>query len=139
MPRVIVNIDVPDLARAIAFYRDAVGLTPVRVLDGDVAELVGESCTLYLLYKPAGTLASKLGGDPRHYDRHWTPVHVDFVVPDVEAAAERAIAAGAVRESATVEWLGSKCITFSDVFGHGFCLIEFAASGYLDSVPIGEQ
>ncbi len=29
-------------------------------------------------------------------------------------------------------WMGSKCITFSDPFGHGFCLIEFAGDTYGD-------
>jgi hypothetical protein len=28
--------------------------------------------------------------------------------------------------------MGSKCITFSDPFGHGFCLIEFAGDTYGD-------
>ena len=39
-------------------------------------------------------------------------------------------AAGGIRESECVEWNGSKCITFSDPFGHGFCLIEFADETY---------
>jgi predicted enzyme related to lactoylglutathione lyase len=62
--------------------------------------------------------------------RHWTPVHVDFVVDDIDTAVERALAAGAKRESECVEWRGSRCVTFSDPFGHGFCLIEFAGDGY---------
>jgi hypothetical protein len=53
-------------------------------------------------------------------------VHIDFVVDDVLAAAGRAKDAGARQESECIEWRGSKCITFSDPFGHGFCLIEFA-------------
>ena len=57
-------------------------------------------------------------------------MHVDFVVERVEEAAKRALAAGARQESECVEWMGSKCITFSDPFGHGFCLIEFEGEGY---------
>jgi predicted enzyme related to lactoylglutathione lyase len=57
-------------------------------------------------------------------------VHIDFVVDDIETAAERVAAAGGIRESECVEWKGSKCITFSDPFGHGFCLIEFADETY---------
>jgi catechol 2,3-dioxygenase-like lactoylglutathione lyase family enzyme len=125
--KAIINIDVPDLAAAIDFYRAALGLRLVRVLDDDVAELAGASSTVYLLEKPAGSNATPDLGQHREYVRHWTPVHVDFVVEDVEAAAARAIGAGARKESACIEWLGSKCITFSDPFGHGFCLIEFAA------------
>jgi hypothetical protein len=66
----------------------------------------------------------------RSYARHWTPVHLDFVVDDLAAPAERAIRAGAKREYECVEWCGSRCITFSDPFGHGFCLIEFDGETY---------
>jgi predicted enzyme related to lactoylglutathione lyase len=129
--RVIVDIDVPDLDRAIAFYRDAVGLQLSRLMDGHVAELAGASCMLYLLQKPEGSRAAKGSVQERRYgERHWTPVHVDFVVDDVEAAALRATSAGAQRESDYIEWRGSKCITFSDPFGNGFCLIEFEAETY---------
>jgi predicted enzyme related to lactoylglutathione lyase len=128
--RVLINIDVPELESAAAFYQAALGLTASRVIDGDVAELVGASCVLYLLRKDAGSSVSSSASATRAYTRHWTPVHVDFVVDDVEAAARRAIAAGAKQESGCVDWMGSKCITFSDPFGHGFCLIEFAGETY---------
>jgi hypothetical protein len=57
-------------------------------------------------------------------------VHLDFVVDDVERAALQAERAGAVRESDVIEWRGSRCITFADPFGHGFCLIELEAGTY---------
>ncbi len=57
---------------------------------------------------------------------------MDFVVDDIEQAAARVAAAGAIRESECVAWRGSKCITFSDPFGHGFCLIEFTGETYRD-------
>jgi predicted enzyme related to lactoylglutathione lyase len=69
-------------------------------------------------------------GARRDYDRHWTPVHMDFVVDDLAEAVRRVEEAGAKRESERVEWNGSKCITFSDPFGHGFCLIEFEGETY---------
>jgi predicted enzyme related to lactoylglutathione lyase len=128
-PSIIVNIDVPDLARAIEFYEAAVGAKVVRLLDDDVAELSYESSMLCLLSKPNGSVATPTGRR-RELDRHWTPVHVDFVVDDIEAAVERALAAGAKRESACVEWRGSKCVSFCDPFGHGFCLIELSGDGY---------
>ena len=58
-------------------------------------------------------------------------MHVDFVVDDIDRAVARASAAGAKRESECIDWRGSKWVTFSDPFGHGFCLIEFAG-GYDD-------
>jgi catechol 2,3-dioxygenase-like lactoylglutathione lyase family enzyme len=53
--RVIVNIDVPDLAPAIAFYTAALGLRHNRTLNGDVAKLVGASSVIYLLQNAPGS------------------------------------------------------------------------------------
>jgi len=128
--RVIVNVDVPDLAPAIGFYTAALGLTLNRVIEDDVAELVGASSVIYLLRTPAGSRAARALAAVRDYARHWTPVHMDFVVADLAAAVKRATDAGAVQESDCIEWNGSKCITFADPFGHGFCLIEFAQGTY---------
>ena len=104
-----------------------------RTLDDDVAELSGASSTIYLLQKARGHRGR--AGQPvieRDYQRHWTPVHFDLVVPDVDAAAARAIAAGARQETGHVDWRGSRCISFSDPFGHGFCFIEFEANETYD-------
>ena len=105
--KVIINIDVPELAPAIAFYTAALGLTHTRTLDDDVAELTGASATLYLLQKDPGTRAVRQPLIDRDYHRHWTPVHFDLVVPDVDAAAARALAAGATQETSHVDWRGS--------------------------------
>lgn len=131
--KMIVNIDVPELARAIEFYTDALGLRYSRTLDNDVAELTGASVVIYLLKKDTGSRVAHTLPQVRNYVRHWTPVHIDFVVDDIELAAARAVRAGAVRESECIEWNASKCITFSDPFGHGFCLLEFAGETYDDS------
>jgi predicted enzyme related to lactoylglutathione lyase len=128
--KVIINIDVPELAPAIKFYTAALGLVHSRTLDDDVAELTGASATLYLLKKDAGTPAVKVPPIDRAYDRHWTPVHFDLVVDDVDAAATRALAAGARRETGRIDWRGSRCISFGDPFGHGFCFIQFEHGTY---------
>jgi predicted enzyme related to lactoylglutathione lyase len=130
--RIVVNIDVPELGPAIAFYTAALGLTHNRTMDEDVAELVGASSVLYLLKKSPDSSAASGSSDSRKYSRHWTPIHIDFVVDDITGAAQRATAAGAKRESECIEWNGSKCITFSDPFGHGFCLIEFVGQTYTE-------
>lgn len=127
--RVLVNIDVPELEPAIAFYEAAVGAKVARRLDDDVAELEYGSSLLYLLCKPPRSRATP-AGNVREQGRHWTPVHVDFVVADLDAAVARALAAGAERESQRIDWRGSKCVTFSDPFGHGFCLIELSGDRY---------
>src|SRR5690606_9848516 len=89
--QVLINIDVDDLDRAIQFYRDAFGFEVTRRFGADGAELTGAGAPIYLLRKaqgsrPAGTVA---GG--RDYARHWTPVHLDFVVDDVDAAVGTAV------------------------------------------------
>lgn len=132
MNRIIINIDVPDLVPAIAFYTAALGLTHARTLDDDVAELKGASATIYLLRKESGTAAVESPPVPRDFTRHWTPVHFDLVVDDVDAAAARAIAAGARRETGHIDWKGSRCVSFGDPFGHGFCFIQFEHGSYDD-------
>jgi catechol 2,3-dioxygenase-like lactoylglutathione lyase family enzyme len=70
----LINIDVPDLAEAIAFYTQAFGLTVTRRLGVEVAELSGLPARIYLLQKPGGSIGA--AKDPRRFDRHWTPVHI---------------------------------------------------------------
>jgi predicted enzyme related to lactoylglutathione lyase len=130
--RMIVNIDVPDLAPAIAFYSAALGLKLNRILDDDVAELSGASSVINLLANAAGSAPTGSPTETRRYVRHWTPVHIDFVVDDLAAAAQRAVDAGARQEGECIEWKGSRCMTFADPFGHGFCLIAFAVETYSD-------
>ena len=101
--RVIINIDVPQLAPAIDFYCAAFGLTLSRTIEEDVAELTGTSSVIYLLQNRAGSQPARTLPFVRHYSRHWTPVHMDFVVDDVARAAQRARDAGAVQESECVE------------------------------------
>ncbi|MEO8627856.1 MAG: VOC family protein [Betaproteobacteria bacterium] len=127
----LINIDVDDLNRAVSFYRDALGLlTGRRLFDGSVVEMLGGSSKIYLLQKSAGESASAHAHLPRNYSRHWTPVHLDFEVDDVDRAVERAIAAGATLESASQSFRWGRLATLSDPFGHGFCLLQFSESGY---------
>ncbi len=97
--RVLLNIDVPELAPAIQFYTSALGLQFSRIIDADVAELTGASCVIYLLEQPAEAEPARSVAESRRYSRHWTPVHMDFVVDDVQTWAQRAIEAGASQQS----------------------------------------
>jgi len=124
----LVNIDVPDLAEAIAFYTQAFGLAVNRRLGAEAVELGGLPVRLYLLQKPGGSIGA--GADPRRYDRHWTPVHVDLAVDDIEAAFLRAVAAGARAETEIRVAAYGRIAMLSDPFGHGFCLIQFLGRGY---------
>lgn len=126
----IVNIDVDDLDRAIAFYRDALGLSLGRRFGTDAVELLGSSTPIYLLVKAAGTPGAAHTPQRRDYARHWTPVHLDFVVEDAEAAVARALAAGARLEAPVSEHRWGRLALMSDPFGHGFCFVQFVGRGY---------
>jgi hypothetical protein len=130
--KILVNIDVPELGPAIDFYTAALPLKLSRILDEDVAELTGASSIIYLLRNAAGSHPTTRPADVRRYARHWTPVHLDFVVDDLAEAAKRATNAGALPQGESVEWMESKCLTFADPFGHGFCLIAFSGDTYGD-------
>ncbi len=125
---VLINIDVPDLDRAIAFYSEAFGLTLARRFGGGTAELRGWPAPLFLLCKEAGTVGA--GSSLRTYERHWTPVHLDIVVPAIDAALARALAAGAALERDVRAEKWGKIALLTDPFGHGLCLIEFVGRGY---------
>ncbi|MET0334587.1 MAG: VOC family protein [Rhizobacter sp.] len=128
--QMLVNIDVPDLPRAEAFYCAAFGLTSGRRFGDDGVELLGAPVPIYLLQKAAGTQPVPGSAQLRTYERHWCPVHVDIVVPDIDAAVARALAAGAVQEKPVVAANWGKLALFADPFGNGFCLVEFVGRGY---------
>jgi predicted enzyme related to lactoylglutathione lyase len=125
---VLINIDVPDLERAIAFYIEAFGLTINRRFGSDGVELAGWPSPVFLLQKDTGSIGA--GESRRSYERHWTPVHLDIVVDDIDVALAKALQAGAVVESEikTAKW--GKLALMADPFGHGLCLIEFLGHGY---------
>lgn len=125
---VLLNIDVPDVETATTFYTAAFGLTVGRRFGSDFVELLGWPAPVYLLTKRAGTLGA--GGDRRRYDRHWTPLHLDVVVDDVDAAVARAVSAGAILEAAARDTPYGRIAMLADPFGHGFCLLAFSVEGY---------
>lgn len=127
----LVNIDVNDLPEAIRFYEQALGLRLGRLLfEGSVAELLGAAAPVYLLAKADGTACCP--EQRRDYRRHWTPVHLDFVVEDLDAAVHRALEAGARLEGEVLSQPYGRLATFADPFGHGFCLIEWKGEGYAE-------
>jgi lactoylglutathione lyase len=54
-PAILINIDVDDLDRAVAFYTSLLQLTIGRRFGTAGVELVGASAPLYLLVKAPGT------------------------------------------------------------------------------------
>ncbi|MCZ6758827.1 MAG: VOC family protein [Gemmatimonadetes bacterium] len=84
-----ITIDVDDLDRAVEFYCGGLGLTLVeRNPEWARVELNGQ---IFWLCRFA---AGPHGNVDRDFRRHWTPIHLDFIVDDVDKAVDRALAAG---------------------------------------------
>ena len=93
-------------------------------------ELLGGSSVIYLIVKPDGTRPSTSTDEMRRYRRHWTPVHPDFVVSELEAAVSRAVEAGASIEGEIQTHNWGRIAHMADPFGHGICFIQFLNRGY---------
>jgi predicted enzyme related to lactoylglutathione lyase len=128
--QLLANIDVDDLTRAIEFYCSALELKVGRRFGQSGVELIGASCPIYLLQKAPGSLVSLTSSQKRDYSRHWTPMHLDFVVPQIDPILARATMAGARLEGEVETHVWGRIAVLADPFGHGFCLIEFLGRGY---------
>lgn len=118
-----ISIDVPDLISAVRFYTEALGLKIKKEPTKNMAILQTQNLDIYLLEKADGTHASSTSKAQRTYERHWTPVHLDFIVSDLRSALDRVVAAGAKHEGGDKgDW--GEIAYCSDPFGHGFCLIK---------------
>jgi predicted enzyme related to lactoylglutathione lyase len=124
-------IDVDDLERAISFYTQGLQLKLGRRLGSDWAELLGAGSAIDLLVEKDGS--PPLGTDHpqrRDFRRHWTPVHIDFAVTGIDAAAARLVALGATLERPIQERRWGRMANLADPWGHGFDLLEFKGRGY---------
>lgn len=130
-PNIVVNVDVEDLDAGIAFYEKGLGLVlQRRLFAGTVAEMKGTASPLYLLQKAGGSSPSRATAQLRDYRRHWTPVHLDFVVTQIESAVDSALQAGATIEGGVQRFPWGRMAVMSDPFGNGFCLVEWLGAGY---------
>ena len=130
MLQVHAYIDVTDAERGIAFYCDGLGLTVKRRLDKDWIELAGASIPIFLWSnRPA---IADLGAvkEPRRFERHWTPVHLDFIVIDLEAIVSRLKSKGGSLDRPIENKEYGRIAYMADPFGNGFDLIEFSGSSY---------
>ena len=121
---VSVSIDVPNLEAGIEFYSAAFGFAKKSVPVQGVAVLEGLNIELCLLEKTAGTKPAINSVETRRYSRHWTPVHLDIHVGNLQEALTRALKAGAVKEQVFENSEHGSAAFCSDPFGHGFCLIQ---------------
>lgn len=124
MLSVSVSIDVPDMESGVRFYADAFGFSRIAEPYPGVVVMRAGGLTITLLEKRENTNPSPKTREVRHYDRHWTPVHLDIHVDDLAAALDRALKAGARKEQYFENPEHGSAAFCADPFGHGFCLIE---------------
>jgi catechol 2,3-dioxygenase-like lactoylglutathione lyase family enzyme len=123
-------IDVDDMERAIAFYTRGLGLRVGRRFESDFVEILGAGSPIDLLFNAAGTRPNTGSLETRRYQRHWTPVHLDFVVSDIEATVVLLQKLGAVLEMPVTDRVWGRIAGLADPFGHGIDLLEFRGRGY---------
>ena len=120
-PEIHVYIEVDDLEAALRFYVDGLGLCERRRLRPHWVELSGAQAPIHVLARPA---------PDKDFSRHWTPVHLDFRVSDLDAALERALAAGGTHEGGH-DYPGLwRLASLADPAGNGVDLIEMEPGAY---------
>jgi catechol 2,3-dioxygenase-like lactoylglutathione lyase family enzyme len=118
-----VTIDVPQLDEGLKFYRDALGLSLLARPVATYAILDCGGGQIGLIEKRAGTEPAAGSGDLRRYERHWTPVHIDFHVDDFEGALRATVNAGGKCEQTFAGGERPPIAFCSDPFGNGFCIV----------------
>ncbi len=123
MTQISISIDVPDLARATTFYSQALGCEKLRDEPPNITVLSGGNVEIYLLERPVGSKPLPNSEQLRSYDRHWTPIHLDFGVTNLAGSLARVLECGGSHEGSESGKWGS--IEYcADPFGNGFCLIQ---------------
>lgn len=113
-----VVLDCPDAHRLSDFYAELLGWSPTVVEEDWV-----------LMRNPSGGTGLSFQSEPDYVkptwpeepDRQQKMLHIDFLVDDLEAAAEHALACGAML--APEQFLPG-VLVFLDPAGHPFCLFS---------------
>jgi predicted enzyme related to lactoylglutathione lyase len=127
-PAVHVSIDVPDLEAGLRFYGRVFGFVETARPFPTMAILDANNVTACMHERSGGTRSSPGGTEVRRYERHWTPVHLDLHVPDLDAVLTTVRAEGGAVET-ELRTQGPRPVAFcSDPFGNGFCVIGARAT-----------
>jgi len=122
-PSVHLSIDVPNLDAGLRFYASVFGFVEKSRPFPTMAILDAGNLTVCMHEKAAGTKSSPVGPDVRRYERHWTPVHLDFHVTDLDAVLSKVRVEGGMIEN-EFRTEGPRPAAFcGDPFGNGFCVI----------------
>lgn len=123
MIKISVSIDVSNLKQAETFYIEALGCIKLRDQGENMSVISTENCDIYLQEKEAGTKPIPSESVVRDYNRHWTPIHLDFLTDNVDEVVKKILQFGGQHEGGeSGEW-GSIAYC-ADPFGNGFCLIN---------------
>ncbi len=116
-----VSIDVSDMAKAVTFYVEALGCQfKKKYADNWQVVSVG-TLDLHIQEKAAGSIGA--ADDKRTYRRHWTPVHLDFIVDDIDPVCAEIERHGGRVEKKTFSEIADLA-NCADPFGNGFDLIR---------------
>lgn len=122
MIKLSVSIDVPNLEQAELFYVEALGCRKVRD-QGKMVVLRSDNADIYLLEKDAGSMPLNSSEVVRNYERHWTPVHLDFLCDNIEDVVAKVQKYGGSTEGGeSGDW--GAIAHCADPFGNGFCVIN---------------
>ena len=120
---VSVSIDVPNLKDAEAFYTNALGCKKIREQGNTMVVLSAGNCDIYLQEKVTGSKPVINSQIVRTYERHWTPIHLDFITKNIDSVVEKVIENGGCYEGGeSGEW--GSIANCADPFGNGFCVIN---------------
>ncbi len=123
MIKISVSIDVSNLKQAETFYVEALGCKKIRDQGSNMVVLSTENCDVYLMEKEAGTRPFMSSEVSRDYNRHWTPIHLDFITKNVDVIVEKILQLGGLHEGGESGDWGSIAYC-ADPFGNGFCVID---------------
>ena len=123
MIKISVSIDVSNLKKAETFYVEALGCKKVRDQGSNMVVLSVENSDIYLQEKEPGTMPFVSSSVVRDYERHWTPVHLDFICDNVDELVSKILKLGGFHEGGDSGDWGSIAYC-ADPFGNGFCVIN---------------
>ena len=116
-----VSIDVSDMKKAIEFYTQAVGCTLKKKYTDEWQVVSAGSLDIHIQQKDEGTVAA--AECVRDYSRHWTPVHLDFIVDDIRPVCELVEKFGGKVEKQAFSEVAD-IANCADPFGNGFDFIR---------------
>ena len=90
--------------------------------------MLGGPPPIYLLAKASGTPPSPEAPQPRPYQRHWTPLHLDFVLDEIDSAMARALSAGARLEQPPLSMNGASSLCCPIPSATGFASSSFSGA-----------